>query len=122
MSRNLISTVRLLLLAILAILLTACSKPSPVVGTWTSTQGSANGAAALTFSSDGTFEAQNPGSTSGLFSGTWELKNNAVLLTVDHMGGKELPADTEQSLTGYLSVDLKKMMVGRTVFNKSSSG
>ena len=67
---------------------------------------------------DGTFEAQNGGASTILFSGTWEQVGNAIQLTVDHSGGRELPYDTDQPLSASISDDGKSIKIGAAVFKR----
>ena len=110
---------RKILLALLLCTVLAGCKSSPVLGTWVSNNGqAAKGAGVITFSNDGTFEAQVAGSSSSLFSGTWELRGNQIDLVVDRSGGTQLPFDSDQPLGATLSSDGKTMNIGAAVFTK----
>lgn len=92
-------------------------KSSPVAGTWISTS-KAMGFSAISFANDGTFEATDAKSVAPVFSGTWEVKDNQISMTVDHSKGAELGEDSQQSLSGSLSKGGKQIVIGSAVFNR----
>jgi hypothetical protein len=104
-------------LALLICLILIGCKSSPVAGTWVTTT-TTYGFNAITFTNDGTFEATAPKATSPVFSGTWEIQNGQVNLSVDHSNGHELSEDSLQAFTGSISKDGKQLAIGSAVFTK----
>lgn len=93
-------------------------KGNPVVGTWTASGAAASGAGSLTFKGDKTFEASLPGATTPMLTGTYEVKDKEVDMTMAQMAGQPIPKADQQVVPGTLSDDGKQMTFQGATFIK----